>query len=326
MSTKNDILAFFERNRGVEVSGQELAEQLGVSRNSVWKAIVSLRDDGYEIDAGTNRGYVFSPSNDVLSAEGIAAALPADVASALDIRVHDEVDSTNNEAKRLLSGGLHGPALVVAARQSAGRGRRGREFASPEGGVYLTLVLPGAAAADDATFVTMAAAVAVARAIEACSSCEPRIKWVNDVFVDGLKVCGILTEGSTDLETGTIDNVVVGIGVDTAPEALPAELEGIAGAIVLDPGCGRNDLIAAIVAGLLALDPLGAGAADRTALVEEYRARSLVIGKSIEYEERGIICYGRAVDIDGAGGLVVEREDGKSVTLRGGEVTLRLDR
>ena len=325
MSTKSDILAFFERNRGAEVSGQELAERLGVSRNSVWKAIVSLREDGYAIDAGTNRGYVFSPDNDVVSEEGIRAALPGGAPDDLDIRVHDEVDSTNNEAKRLLSDGLRGPALVVASRQSAGRGRRGRAFSSPEGGAYLTLVLPGGTAAADATFVTMAAAVAVARAIRSCSACEPRIKWVNDVFVDGRKVCGILTEGTTDLETGTIDNVIVGIGVNTTASDLPVELEDIATGIALNPGCDRNGLVAAIVAELLTLDPLGPDA-DLEALVEEYRASSLVIGEHLEYEERGIIFYGRAVDIDETGGLVIEREDGKSVTLHGGEVTLRLDR
>ena len=325
MSTRGDILAFFERNRGVEVSGQELAERLGISRNSVWKAIVSLREDGYEIDAGTNRGYVFSTCNDVLSAEGIRAALPEGIATEVDIRFYDEVDSTNNEAKRLLSDELVGPALVVAVRQIAGRGRRGRSFASPEGGVYLTLVLPGGAVAADATFVTMAAAIAVTRAIHACSDCDPRIKWVNDILVDGLKVCGILTEATTDLETGTIDNVVVGIGVDTEASSLPADLDGIAAGIALHPGCSRNGLIAAVVSELLSLDPLGPGA-DRAALVEEYRAQSLVIGEQVEYEEQGIICYGRAVDIDESGGLVIEREDGKSVILHGGEITLRLDR
>jgi len=325
MSTKSDILAFFERNRGAEVSGQELAERLGVSRNSVWKAIVSLREDGYAIDAGTNRGYVFSPDNDVVSEEGIRAALPGGAPDDLDIRVYDEVDSTNNEAKRLLSDGLCGPALVVASRQSAGRGRRGRAFSSPEGGAYLTLVLPGGTAAADATFVTMAAAVAVARAIRSCSACEPRIKWVNDVFVDGRKVCGILTEGTTDLETGTIDNVIVGIGVNTTASDLPVELEDIATGIALNPGCDRNGLVAAIVSELLSLDPLGPGA-DLESLVEEYRASSLVIGERLEYEERGIIFFGRAVDIDETGGLVIEREDGKSVTLHGGEVTLRFGR
>ena len=325
MSTKGDILAFFERNRGIEVSGQELADRLGVSRNSVWKAIVSLREDGYAIDAGTNRGYVFSPENDVVSEEGVRAALPAGMVDDLDIRAYDEIDSTNNEAKRLLSNGLRGPALIVASRQSAGRGRRGRTFSSPEGGAYLTLVLPSGTAAADATFVTMAAAVAVVRAIRACSACEPRIKWVNDVFVDGRKVCGILTEGTTDLETGTIDNVIVGIGVNTTASVLPDELEGIAAGIALNPGCDRNGLVAAIVSELLALDPFGPDA-DPSTLVEEYRAASLVIGERLEYEERGIILYGRAIGIDETGGLVVERDDGKSATLHGGEITLRLDR
>lgn len=245
MSVKSDILAYFEGHRGIDVSGQELAEALGVSRNAIWKAVEALRADGYAIDSGTNRGYRFAEENDILSREGIRCALGTQLPD-VDIIVYDAIDSTNNEAKRMLSSGYAGEALLVANSQTAGRGRRGRSFESPAGGLYMTLILQEGAIAGEPTNVTMAAAVAVSHALSELCHVDSAIKWVNDVLVDGLKVCGILSEGTSDLETGGMQNVAVGIGVNLGPAVFSKELDGIAGTVTLANGNTRNGFAALV--------------------------------------------------------------------------------
>lgn len=245
MSIKSDVLAYFEAHRGVDVSGQELAADLGVSRNSVWKAVEALRADGYAIDSGTKRGYRFAAENDVLSPEGIRCALGERLPD-VEIIVYDAIDSTNNEAKRMLSSGYAAEALLVADSQTAGRGRRGKSFESPAGGLYMSLILQEGAIAGEPTNVTMAAAVAVAHALEDLCRVKPAVKWVNDVLVDGLKVSGILSEGTSDLETGGMQNVVVGIGVNLGNSRLSEELNGIAGTVALADGHTRNEFAAQV--------------------------------------------------------------------------------
>ena len=323
MSTKSRVLEYLEGHRGVEVSGQGLADELGVSRNAVWKAVAALREDGYEIESGTNRGHRFSERNDILSAEGVRAALPVPL-KGLNIVCLNEIDSTNNEAKRRIASGEGAPLLIAAASQTAGRGRRGRSFASPAGGAYFTLVLDNPAGGGQAVLATMAAAVAVVRALDACCIDSGGIKWVNDIYVGGLKVCGILSEAVSDLESGLVANVVVGIGINLDSASIPDELAGRAGAVSLRSGIDKNRLIAETVAAFLSIDPLCCGDEGRRALVEEYRARSIIIGRPIEYEESGEMLPGVARAIDDDGALVVELPDGAFKTLHGGEVTIRL--
>ena len=264
MSIKGDILTYFETHRGIDVSGQELAATLGVSRNAVWKAVEALRADGYAIDSGTNRGYRFAIENDILSPEGIRCALGTQLPD-VEIIVYDTIDSTNNEAKRMLSSGYAGEALLVANSQTAGRGRRGRSFESPAGGLYMTLILQEGAIAGEPTNVTMAAAVAVAHALSDLCQVEPAVKWVNDVLVDGLKVCGILSEGTSDLETGGMQNVAVGIGVNLGTAAFSKELDGIAGAVALANGHTRNEFAAHVACELKRLVADDASIAKMTA-------------------------------------------------------------
>lgn len=321
MSVRDEVLAYLEAHRGDYVSGQELADRLGISRNSVWKSIEALRGEGYDLESRTNRGYRLTLENDVLSAAGVAAAWPSELAvDCPELHVFAQVDSTNNEAKRMLSSGFEGSALVLADSQSGGRGRRGRTFASPAGGLYMTLVLQARDLVVEPTMCTLAAAVAVAHAIDARSDAHAGIKWVNDVIVDGLKVCGILTEGISDLETGSISSVAVGIGVNLGPAEMPSELRGIAGKVKLAQGSTRNQFAAQVAAELMHAVTAPEGA---RGLVEEYRRLSIIIGREITYEAPGGTRTALALEIDDAGGLVVRDADGSVTTLRGGEVSVR---
>lgn len=238
---------------------------------------------------------------------------------AVSVFAYDEIDSTNTEAKRLLAGGrIELPALVVAECQSGGRGRQGRSFYSPRGaGVYMSVVT-GAAGGGVLSMTTMAA-VAVVRAIEALTDKKPRIKWVNDVYLDGKKICGILAEAVLRPGSNSLQAVVTGIGVNLWLTELPEELAETVTALNT-PDLSRNQLIARITKEFLALT------ADLTdhSYLKEYREHSLILGKEINCHINGEIRRATAVDIDEAGGLVIRHPDGSTETLRSGEVTIRL--
>lgn len=322
MTVKQSVLRALGEARGASVSGEVLAQSLGVSRAAVWKTIKSLQGEGYRISAGTNRGYRLEEYPDLLTAEGISAMLPLELAQ-LDLRVFDEIDSTNLEAKRLAMTGLSRCA-VIADRQTAGRGRLGRSFYSPPGcGIYTSLLLrPRPDQLADVTLLTTAAGVAVCRALEKAAGVQAEIKWVNDLYLNGKKICGILTEGVTDFESGMIESIVIGYGVNFRDDAhLPEELRPIVGSVfgAEPPTVTRSALAAAMLAELL---PLAEDLSSRSFL-PEYRRRSMLLGREIVFSRAGGRFAAVAEGIDDNGGLVVRLPDGSRETLRSGEVSVR---
>ncbi|MCC8022347.1 MAG: biotin--[acetyl-CoA-carboxylase] ligase, partial [Clostridiales bacterium] len=307
MALQDQVLEYLESNRGEAVSGQALAELFHVSRNAVWKAVQALREMGYPIASATNRGYCLPESADLVSAAGIRAFLPEGLRG-LPVHYFPCVDSTSNAAKRMaLDGAPHG-TCVAAEQQTAGRGRRGRSFFSPRGrGMYLSMVLRPQREIQDALLITLMAGVAVCRAVESLSAYRPQIKWVNDIFLDGKKFCGILSEAVTDFESGTVDSIVVGIGINvkTKREEFPEELREKAASLELED-LARNRLYAAVIAEMMRL----AADWDRPRVLEEYRARSLMIGREIAYWKNGVQYAGCAREIDDNGNLVVEDSQG----------------
>lgn len=248
---RDDVLRALEENRDTAVSGQALADRFGVSRNAVWKVINQLREEGHEILSDGNKGYRLDDASDVLSEAGIRLFLPE--REDLKIAVYPTIDSTNNEAKRRLGAGDGGNLLIVADAQTAGRGRMGHTFYSPDGsGIYMTLSIDLANPLYQPERITLAAAVAVVRALHPYLNEELRLKWVNDIFYREKKVCGILSEGVTDLETGLIQHAIVGIGINVRPAEFPEELRDIAGTLgILSPS--RNEIVGRIVTELLDL-------------------------------------------------------------------------
>lgn len=323
MSTKSKLLLLLEQNRGQSVSGHDIAQRLGISRSAVWKAAESLRQDGHGIDALPNRGYRLCASSDRLSPEAIRLHLvPA--YSACPVTVLPSIDSTNTQAKRMALEGVPHGTLLLAEEQTAGRGRFGRAFFSPEGaGLYMSLILRPKASLADTRFLTIAAAVAACRAIEDLTALHPRIKWVNDLFLDGKKVGGILTEAVGNLESGQMESVVLGIGINCSgeQETFPAALHPIAGALNA-PELSRSRLAAHIASGILTyLD-----APCRSTMLAEYKRRSLMQGREICYELAGKSHTATVLDIDENGSLVVQAADGGTSVLSSGEVTLRSSR
>ena len=211
-STKQALLQALSAAEGAYISGQQLAEALGVSRAAVHKAAQALLAQGYALDSAPRRGYRLA-GGDPFCAEAVGP-YPA------PIHIYDTLQSSNLTAKQLALGGAPHGTLVLTAHQQAGRGRLGRRFESPAGkGVYLSLILRPALSAADAQSATISAAVAVARAVKALCGLELGIKWVNDLYYQGRKVCGILTEAGTDMESGQLEWLVVGIGLNLTSTA-----------------------------------------------------------------------------------------------------------
>ena len=313
MSVKENILEILEKNKNSSVSGQFIAENLGVSRAAVWKAVKSLRDEGYSISAVNNQGYCLGEDSDVLSVPAIKSFLHEDV----NLIVLKTVDSTNNYAKKLAMENAPDKTVVVSETQTAGKGRLGRNFFSPDKtGLYMSVLFRPEKSAGETLFITIAAAVAVCRAIETVSELFPQIKWGNDVFVNGKKVCGILTEASASMENQMIEYAVLGIGVNVKSADFPNDLKNIAGSLG-DEKISRSRLCAEILNELLELYSLE----DKKALIDEYKKRSLVLGKEVKFTKNGKTYSGVACDINDSGNLIVKTSKGTE-TLISGEISI----
>ena len=306
---------------GGTVEGEKLAKELGVSRNAVWKVMNSLRRNGYEIEAVTNRGYRLLSAPDRLDEAEIRRRLTAK-AIGRELEIHERLDSTNNRAKVLAAAGAVHGMTVIADSQSGGRGRLGRSFFSPEhSGIYMTVILRPDCAPERAGLLTSLAAVAAARAVEDVSGADVKIKWVNDLYLNGKKICGILTEAGLGLEAGRLEYAVVGIGINVNRMEFPPELRETATSIGNETGTepDRNSLIAAILNELDALY----GELETGTFLEESRRRSNVIGRTVTVIAEGKQYPAKALDIDSQGRLVIETEKGRTC-LNYGEVSLKL--
>lgn len=311
MSLKKDILHALQSSSSY-VSGEELAKRFGKSRAAVWKAVKSLKNEGYLIDAVTNRGYVLTGDNDLITPDIISPKLdyPAKVI------YYPTIDSTNTQAKRLINDGEEGDLLIVADEQTAGRGRQGKSFYSPPmTGIYMTIVVHPNKELQDAVTATTAAGVAVCRAIEKLTDRKPLIKWVNDVYIGENKICGILTEAIVDFETGVASSMIVGIGTNIKTAVFPDDIEN---ASCLDAEVKRSDLIAAITNELMAIID-----GCYKEFIDYYRSHSMLINREINFIQNGKVTPATAVAIDESGGLVVRLSDGSEKTLRSGEISVR---
>ena len=313
------------RGRNEPLSGEEMAARLQVSRNSVWKAVQKLRNAGYTIQAGTNSGYQLVAESGVFSPENIARRLTG-AASRADIRILEEVSSTNTVCKELAEQGGPEGTVVIARRQTAGKGRLGRSFSSPAGtGLYMSILLRPTFSAEESLSITTAAAVAVAGAVEAVTGKNAMIKWVNDVYLDGYKICGILTEASIDFETGGLRYAVLGIGVNVeVPEGgFPEELRDIAGALYeRDAPPETRTVLAAEI--LNRFFDFYQNLTDRPFL-PEYRRRSLLTGRKVTLVRGNTKQTGTVLGVDEEARLQVRLESGEEAVFSAGEVTVEKD-
>lgn len=323
MGTADKVLEILEDNKGGYVSGGEIAKTLGVSRNAVWKSVNTLKAGGYSIDAVTNKGYSLDTDCKELSARSIKKYIKSE-SVAVDYR--RSVTSTNTVMRSLAENGEKEGYLLVSSEQTAGKGRRGRSFVSKSGtGVYFSLLLRPDLSPSDSLLITTCAACAVAKAIEKNTGRRTEIKWVNDIFVDGKKVCGILTEASIDLEGGGLSWAVLGIGINLFfPDGtLPEELRGVAGSVFENDSFGADDA-AKLVADTVNFFMENYYSLTEKAFLEDYRSRSYLDGKQVIVIKNGKEKKGEALGIDDDFRLKVKYDDGSEEKLSSGEVSTRI--
>lgn len=325
MSVRKKIIAELESHRGEYISGEQLAEKLSVTRAAVCKIIGQLKKDGFLIDAVTNKGYSLLKESDVLTQEGILSWLVKEDELPI-LHVCKETGSTNNDAKQGATEENNQTQVYVAERQTLGRGRRGRSFVSFNGrGIYMSILMHPKTEQDDLVYVTTGACVGVMRAIKKVTGKTTLIKWVNDLYYEGKKVCGILTEAVTDCESGQIGSIIIGIGINFLADDndIPEELRDIACALYQKDteGHTRNELVAAVIREVTAI----VGNLKDRSFLTEYKEASMVIGKKINVIKTDGSKIAKAMSINDTGALVVCYEDGSTEALNTGEITVRLN-
>lgn len=330
MLVKNKIFEILNNNENVFTSGNEIAKKLNITRSAVWKAVKSIELDGYEIKSSTNKGYMLLNTNDILSKSGIEKYL--NNVDFFDLIIHKSVTSTNDLLKDLASSkdmiGKEG-VVVVSSEQTAGRGRFNREFYSPENtGIYFSILLrPNISNQDfkarNLVFLTSLASVSVCNAIENLLDIEPKIKWVNDIFVENKKVCGILTEASFTIENFDVDYVVLGIGINVykSENGFPKEVSELASYLLEDK---MEDLRNKLSAKILDEFYDYYSKFDVNYIAKKYKELSCVIDKEVLVMEKNEKILARVIDIDKECGLVVKFSNGDTRTLISGEISLKL--
>lgn len=307
------------------ISGEDMSRALGVTRAAVWKEIEALRRAGWPIQSSTRRGYRLAGPPPALSAPYISAQLPPDSPFAGKVRVEPLVDSTNTRLKAAAAAGAPTGSVLIAEEQTGGRGTHGRSFQSPRGdGLYLSVLLRPAAPLADLFTLTGWVAVAARQAVENASGAPARIKWLNDLYLNGRKLCGILTELAFLGESAEPDYVVVGMGVNmnqTADTFRAQGLEGIAASLAgecfpVEPNRLAVCLLTEL--GKLLRDFPGG----REDYLTRYRAHCLTLGRRVSFETEDGPRSGTAAAIDHRFALQVEQDGGGRYTVSSGTVTM----
>ncbi len=312
-----DLLA-----QGDWVSGQRVAESTGCTRTYIWKAITSLRKDGFNIEAVQNCGYRLGSGADIISESLVRSYLVPELKD-ISIVLRDSVGSTNDMGKLFAESGCAEWTVIIAREQTAGRGRNDHTFFSPaDTGLYMSIVLRPAIAAKDAVLLTAAAAVAVAKSLEKVCKIKTSIKWVNDVYTGGKKVCGILAESSLLPGKTCLEYVVLGIGINLLPpkDGFPAEIRDIAASAMTQ----ENKELRCKVAGEV-LNTLKdyCECLSYREYYNDYKKRCFFLKKPVEFERGGVVYRGIAERINKDFELVVRLEDGKTMTLNSGEISVK---
>ncbi|GAW92210.1 biotin--[acetyl-CoA-carboxylase] ligase [Calderihabitans maritimus] len=320
---KEAVLEILRHHRGTFISGQELSERLGITRTAVWKHIKTLQQEGYRIEAQPRRGYCLQEVPDFLYPEELRAGLSTSCIGRNIVHYH-EVGSTNTVAKQLAERGEREGTVVIAEKQTEGRGRLGRRWESPYGkGIWLSIILRPRVATDAAPSITLLAAVAVAKAIKNFCGLEALIKWPNDILVRGKKVCGILTEMKADMDV--VEYVVVGIGLNANLEVqdFPEEIRDKATSlrILLNKKISRVNLVRKLFGEFESLYNLFREHGF-SPIRSMWKEMNTTLGQQVQVNTLTSVYSGLAVDITEDGGLVVETKEGTKV-FYGGEVSLR---
>ena len=321
-STKTRILKKLLETDGY-LSGQDLCEQLGVSRTAVWKYMKQLKEEGYEIEAVQNKGYCLKDVPDVLGESEIKSRLHTRWAGQT-LYYYDEIDSTNTQIKRLAEEDAPHGTLAVADYQSRGKGRRGRAWDSPHGSaIYMSILFRPEIRPDRASMLTLVIGLSVTQAIRSNLGLQAQIKWPNDVVLNGKKLVGILTEMSTEVDY--INYVVIGVGINVNQKVFDEELKEKATSLMIETGAPvkRSALIAAVMKHFEINYALFMENGDLSGLQESYNEMLVNRGKEVRILEPGNEYNAHAYGINETGELIVRTQKGEEKHIFAGEVSVR---
>jgi len=318
--SKDKLLTLLEENKGQILSGNDLSTKLGISRNAVWKSINALRNDGHEITSIKNRGYLLELQSDHLSETEIRMHLD-EKSDAYNIIILDETPSTNTYIKEHKD--LTDNTVVLTKTQTKGRGRLGKSFHSvDQGGIYLSILKTESLKEYNTDLATIASALAVSETLDAYAGTETNIKWVNDIYIKGFKLSGILTEGTIEFETGTLSSLIIGIGINVNTESFPEALEDIATSLYQITGKRfvRSEIIGHILGKLE--NYLLMTKKDPAELICKYKKKMLYLNEEISFHRGSEVSSGVLVDLNEKGHLIIETK-GRTMTLNSGEISIR---
>jgi len=314
---KSKILEILEKSEGY-VSGEVISKEIGISRAAIWKHIKKLREQGYEIGSKTNEGYKLIKTPDCLTGFELERILFTDIIGK-KVLFFEEVDSTNNKAKQIASEEKEG-TVVISEVQTSGRGRRGREWSSPKGGIYISFILKPNIPPEKAPQLTLVSSLALAETLNSMDKkLDAKIKWPNDILIKGKKISGILTELSSDIEK--INHIVVGVGVNlnTDKNALPET------GTSLKTEMGENVSIKLFLKlflehfDLVYKEYITNGI---NKIIERWRFNSDTLGKKVKIIGMNETFEGLAKDIDENGALILKTGE-KEIKVYSGDVSLR---
>ncbi len=310
---KNKIIEILKENKNKLITGSYIANKLNITRSYVSKVILTLIDEGYQIENISRSGYIYKSNNKILDKDFIERNICKEVI------LFDEIDSTNNYLKKLAKDKKQNDVLVIANHQTNGRGRLGRTFISDKtSGIYMSLLIRPNISISDAKKITCLTAVAINKAINELTGLDSKIKWVNDIYINNKKVCGILTEAQTSIEEGIIDYIIIGIGINVYKREFDESIKNIATSIE-DEGSiiSRNDLIITIVNNI---DNYINNFSNEI-YMKEYQNSSCIINKEVELNIRGNAFKATVLRINDDGELVVRTFDNKELVVYSGEIT-----
>jgi len=321
---KKEILKVLLDNKGAYISGEELSERLQISRTAIWKHINSLKEAGYIIEAKSRQGYRLVAKPDILLAEELVLNMETEWLGRR-IQVFDEIPSTNDLAKKLAAEGTAEGTVVIADKQTQGRGRMGRAWSSPAGqGLWFSVVLRPPLQPYQASELVFVAAVGVCQALRDLTGLDILIKWPNDLLLDGKKVCGILAEMSAEIDL--LNYVVIGIGINVnqREEDFPAELAMTATSLRLasEEYFRRSELLPAI---LLQLERAYIGYLQKgfAYILDLWKTMNCTLGREVKVISHGTEYYGKAEDLAQDGSLLVRKADQQLEKVMVGDVSLR---
>ncbi|TFH44789.1 bifunctional biotin--[acetyl-CoA-carboxylase] ligase/biotin operon repressor BirA [Streptococcus equinus] len=307
MKTYEKIYDYLQ-NKDDYISGETLAKEFELSRTAIWKAIKTLEEKGVKIDSVKKRGYKII-SGDLLLPEVIAKELK------IPVTINEKSESTQLDAKNNMEFDKQSH-LYLAPSQEKAKGRFGRQFfASKQGGIYMSLHLKPNVPFEEIKPYTLMVASSVVKAISRLTGIETDIKWVNDIYYNGKKIAGILTEAISSVETGLITDVIIGVGINFYITDFPKAISQKAGSLFSSqPTITRNELITEIWKLFLTIPEKD--------LVKVYKEKSLVLNKQVTFSENDIEFSGLAIDITNQGHLLVKLDNGQEKLLRSGEISL----